>query len=78
MSVGPIPWLKSCRSFQKLDVDIVTERTFQIAVLPGDGIGVDVTHEAVRVLRALEPSMLNVQFELNEYPVGSWLMFVPL
>jgi 3-isopropylmalate dehydrogenase len=49
----------------------VTERTFQIAVLPGDGIGVDVTHEAVRVLRALESSMLDLQFELNEYPVGA-------
>ena len=29
-------------------------RTFDIAVLPGDGIGVDVTREAVRVLHALE------------------------
>ncbi len=28
--------------------------TFQIAVLPGDGIGPEVTQEAVKVLRAVE------------------------
>ena len=28
--------------------------TFKIALYPGDGIGVDVTREAVRVLRAAE------------------------
>jgi 3-isopropylmalate dehydrogenase len=31
-----------------------TKSTFHIAVLPGDGIGIDVTAEAVRVLRAVE------------------------
>ncbi|HZZ81107.1 MAG TPA: isocitrate/isopropylmalate family dehydrogenase, partial [Gemmataceae bacterium] len=31
-----------------------SKSTFSIAVLPGDGIGIDVTDEAVRVLRAAE------------------------
>jgi isocitrate/isopropylmalate dehydrogenase len=30
-----------------------SENALTIAVSPGDGIGVDVTHEAVRVLRAV-------------------------
>jgi 3-isopropylmalate dehydrogenase len=47
------------------------ERTFQIAVLPGDGIGVDVTAEAVRVLRALEPGLQDVRFAFTEYSVGA-------
>ncbi len=33
---------------------MTTKTTFDIAVLPGDGIGVDVTAEAVRVLQALQ------------------------
>ena len=39
---------------------------FNIAVLPGDGIGVDVTREAVRVLQALNLPGL----ELSEAAVG--------
>ena len=38
--------------------------TFDIAVLPGDGIGVDVTREAVRVLEAL--SFGEVKFAFHE------------
>jgi 3-isopropylmalate dehydrogenase len=34
-----------------------TKSTFHIAVLPGDGIGIDVTAEAVRVLRAVEQNL---------------------
>lgn len=41
-----------------------TPATFQIAVFPGDGIGVDVTREAVRVLRALQE--LRGDFRLEE------------
>lgn len=41
-------------------------RTFDIAVLPGDGIGVDVTREAVRVLQALAPSLDGVKFAYHE------------
>jgi 3-isopropylmalate dehydrogenase len=45
--------------------------TFQIAVLPGDGIGVEVTAEAVRVLRAVEARLNGVRFELHELSVGA-------
>ncbi len=45
--------------------------TFQIAVLPGDGVGVDVTREAVRVLQALETGLDGVNFAFHEYSVGA-------
>jgi 3-isopropylmalate dehydrogenase len=48
-----------------------TVRTFNIAVLPGDGIGVEVTREALRVLHALEPSMEGVALAYHEYSVGA-------
>ncbi len=40
-----------------------------IAVLPGDGIGPEVTEEAVRVLRAVA-SIHQYQFAFQEHPVG--------
>jgi len=46
-------------------------RTFDIAVLPGDGIGVDVTREAVRVLEAVTHSLAAVKFAFHEYEVGA-------
>lgn len=45
--------------------------TFNIAVLPGDGIGVDVTREAVRALQALESQLEGVRFAFHEYSVGA-------
>jgi tartrate dehydrogenase/decarboxylase/D-malate dehydrogenase len=42
----------------------------KIAVLPGDGIGIDVTKEAVKVLQAVE-KLSGVQFELTEFPWGT-------
>src|SRR6476620_2872155 len=44
---------------------------FQIAVLPGDGIGPDVIAEAVRVLRAVETKLTGIAFDLAEYPAGA-------
>ena len=44
---------------------------FEIAVLPGDGIGVDVTREAVKVLQALETNLDGVKFAFHEYSVGA-------
>src|ERR1700680_472094 len=35
-----------------------SQGTFTVAVLPGDGIGIDVTVEAVKVLRAVEGSFV--------------------
>ncbi|MGK0188486.1 MAG: 3-isopropylmalate dehydrogenase [Verrucomicrobiales bacterium] len=48
-----------------------TSQNFNIAVLPGDGIGVDVTHEALRVLNALEPSLNGIDFTFTEHAVGA-------
>ncbi|MEO7653471.1 MAG: isocitrate/isopropylmalate dehydrogenase family protein, partial [Bryobacteraceae bacterium] len=44
---------------------------YTIAVLPGDGIGPDVIREAVKVLRAVEPKLSGVWFELREYSLGA-------
>lgn len=49
----------------------MTATVFRIAVLPGDGIGVDVTAEALRVVRALADSMPGLSFEFTEYSVGA-------
>jgi 3-isopropylmalate dehydrogenase len=39
--------------------------------LPGDGIGVEVMREAVRVLQALERGLHRVKFAFHEYSVGA-------
>src|SRR5437764_3069197 len=44
---------------------------FQIAVLPGDGIGAEVTSAGVEVLRAVESRLANASFELTEFSVGA-------
>jgi 3-isopropylmalate dehydrogenase len=46
-------------------------KTFDIAVLPGDGIGGEVTAEAVRVLRAVESRLSGVGFALREHSAGA-------
>ena len=46
-------------------------RIFQIAVLPGDGIGPEVIAEAVKILRAVEARLGNVQFVCQEFFVGA-------
>ncbi len=55
--------------------DAVTESTsfslLNIVVLPGDGIGVDVTREAVRVLRVIEARLTGVKFVFQEHSVGA-------
>jgi 3-isopropylmalate dehydrogenase len=45
--------------------------TFTIAVLPGDGIGPDVIHESLKVLRAVEARIQDVKFEFQHYSVGA-------
>ena len=51
-----------------------TPRTVSLAVIPGDGIGPEVTAEAVKVLLAVTAGS-PVRFELTEYPLGAehWL-----
>ncbi len=46
------------------------KQTFEIAVLPGDGIGVDVTAEAVRVLEAAARGG-GFRLAMREYPCGA-------
>jgi len=45
--------------------------TYRIALLPGDGIGPDVTAEAVRVLRAVEEKIPELRFEMEEFSIGA-------
>jgi len=45
--------------------------TFRIALLPGDGIGPDVTAEAVRVLRAVEARVGGFRLETQEFSIGA-------
>jgi len=45
--------------------------TFHIAVLPGDGIGVDVTEEALRVLDAVEQSIGTFKLRTTKYEAGA-------
>jgi 3-isopropylmalate dehydrogenase len=45
--------------------------TFHIAVLPGDGVGIDVTAEAVRVLRAVEAAVGSFTLQLTQHESGA-------
>jgi 3-isopropylmalate dehydrogenase len=54
-----------------LNTNTAEPHTVRVAVLPGDGIGAEVTAEAVRVLRAVEPRMTAVRFELREHAAGA-------
>src|SRR5688572_13454628 len=45
--------------------------SFQIAVLPGDGIGPEVVQAALGVLRAVESRLSHVRFLCREHPVGA-------
>ncbi len=46
-------------------------KVFEIAVLPGDGIGVDVTAEALRVVRAVQARFSSVTLRFKEFSVGA-------
>ncbi len=54
-----------------VDRDAVERCDWEIAVLPGDGIGPEVMAEGVRVLRAVETILTGVEFKLAEHPVGA-------
>ncbi|GIX29987.1 MAG: 3-isopropylmalate dehydrogenase [Porticoccaceae bacterium] len=49
-------------------------KRYKIAVLPGDGIGPEITREAIKVLRAVERHR-PVRFELTEAPFGGRAWF---
>lgn len=44
--------------------------TYEIALVPGDGIGVDVTREAVRVLKRFSELHEGIDFTFTDYPYG--------
>jgi len=44
---------------------------YRVAVLPGDGIGPEVTAEAVKVLQAVESRLHDASFELCEFRAGA-------
>lgn len=46
-------------------------KTYSIAVLPGDGIGPEVTAEAVATLECLAPELEGIRLEFEEYAVGA-------
>lgn len=48
----------------------MTTQTHRIALYPGDGIGPEVTDQAVRILRAVEESDETFQLELETFPWG--------
>ena len=50
---------------------INNNRTYRIAVLPGDGIGPEVIAEGIKALHAVEAKLNGVQFELREFSVGA-------
>ena len=45
--------------------------SYQIAVLPGDGVGPEVVAEAVKVLHAVEAAFSGLCLDFSEYPVGA-------
>ncbi len=48
-----------------------TTSSFRVAVLPGDGIGVEVTAATLAVLRALEARLGGLSFAFEEHPIGA-------
>ncbi|MEO1614497.1 MAG: isocitrate/isopropylmalate dehydrogenase family protein [Planctomycetota bacterium] len=48
----------------------MTTKTFEIAVLGGDGIGPEVCDEAVKLVREIEPFLQDVSFQLTSHSVG--------
>ena len=45
--------------------------TYRITVIPGDGIGVEVMAEALKVLRAVEARLSGLRFDCQEYRAGA-------
>src|SRR6185436_16199516 len=71
----PFVWRKGARISFPTAIGIPTlpvpmnSDVFNLAVLAGDGIGPEVMHEAIKVLRAVEKKF-PVQFNITEAPVG--------
>jgi len=46
---------------------VIITKKLKVVVLPGDGIGPEVTAEAVKILKVVE-ERISVDFELIEFP----------
>ncbi|MEK3885074.1 isocitrate/isopropylmalate dehydrogenase family protein [Paenibacillus sp. PL2-23] len=46
-------------------------KTYKIAVLPGDGIGTEITNEALKVLQTVQDHLSDVRFELESFDAGA-------
>ncbi|WP_240419220.1 isocitrate/isopropylmalate dehydrogenase family protein [Paenibacillus periandrae] len=46
-------------------------KVYKIAVLPGDGIGTEITNEALKVLKTVESHLSDVRFELESFDAGA-------
>ncbi|MHA1695362.1 MAG: isocitrate/isopropylmalate dehydrogenase family protein [Candidatus Helarchaeota archaeon] len=46
-------------------------KKFKIVVLPGDGIGPEIIHEGLKVLKSVEENLNNINFEFIEYECGA-------
>ncbi len=49
----------------------VTRRIWNIAVLPGDGIGAEVISEGLKVLDAVTALLSGIRFDITEHPAGT-------
>jgi 3-isopropylmalate dehydrogenase len=49
----------------------ISGKVWNIAVLPGDGIGPEVVAAALKVLRVIESMLSELHFNFQEYPVGA-------
>jgi 3-isopropylmalate dehydrogenase len=46
-------------------------KSYKIAVLPGDGIGTEITNEALKVLETVQSHLSDVRFELESFDAGA-------
>lgn len=49
----------------------MTSKTFKIASIPGDGIGVDITEAAIQVLEKLAATVGGFEFDFHHYDWSS-------
>lgn len=46
-------------------------KVYKIAVLPGDGIGTEITNEALKVLKTIQSHLSHARFELESFDAGA-------
>jgi 3-isopropylmalate dehydrogenase len=67
---GKTKIVRSYNSTKNLKVPILMNiMSYHIIVLPGDGIGIEVTREGIKVLHAVS-EVYGISFDITEYPCG--------